>query len=465
MKKYIILLACVWAFAMALYVQADATYNEQYEIPKAISSPTIDGVINGSEWDNALHRVLSTENTINLTGAVKEFPPVDLYWMWDENGFYYFADVTDTTLPATVHTPGGGSYNSGDGVQLSIYPDISKSGSSIGDLYFISMVVTNDGSAAIGEHFVHGTGSAGKDIEGAVIACTQDGTNYTLEVFIPAECWTASNKPLVFETGTTFAMTNVLMEQDGGKQSLICDSAWFDGTSANKYTLTDDPAGQESGIVFADELPTAYGAPVLAAGAGADDITGYSGSVDGLEADQAGFTTQEDGCVRYDFAVETTGKYAVVIPYTAPEGKNCAINVAVDTSSGGSYVDLVESNSIYYAVIPCELTAGKHSMYIMSPYGYNGETVQSGTVYGWNLYFWESYGTPVSVVLYGDINGDNLLNRNDERLLASYFAGYTVAIPDACVDLDGSGTFTRRDVMILKRYLAGWEEYTIPYAE
>jgi hypothetical protein len=58
-----------------------------------------------------------------------------------------------------------------------------------------------------------------------------------------------------------------------------------------------------------------------------------------------------------------------------------------------------------------------------------------------------------------------LLNRNDEKLLTGYFAGRTVTIPVEYADLDGSGIFTRRDVMILKRYLAGWEGYTIPYTE
>ncbi len=467
MKKKLLLLACLCIGAMAVHTQAASTFNEQFNIPKAGSAPVIDGVFDDSEWENALCRVLSKDSTTPLVGAEKDFPATYLYWMWDENGLYYFADVPDVTAPATVHTAGNGSYNSGDGVQMGIYPDVTQSGNDNNVLYFYSMAVASDGSAVIGEHFIHGTGSAGKDVEGAVIACTQNGTNYTLEAFIPARCWTGSNPPLVFEAGTTFAMTNVLMEQDGGSQSLFIDSSWFDGTSANKYTLTNDPAGKESDVEFAEMLPAGIGEQFLSAGSEREDMTSYSGNIVGLDDSTTGFIMQKDGVVRYDFAVKENGKYMFVIPYTAPAGDNCAINIAVDNRDAAVYVELAEADGVRYALIPWELTAGKHSFYIMAPHGYDGETVKSGFVYGWDLYLAEADGNPgqAAILFVGDANGDALLNLRDAILLSRYFAGYGVTVQEECADLDGSGILTRRDAMILKRYLTGWEGYTVPYTK
>lgn len=57
----------------------------------------------------------------------------------------------------------------------------------------------------------------------------------------------------------------------------------------------------------------------------------------------------------------------------------------------------------------------------------------------------------------GDVNDDGVVNNDDLKLLQRYFAGYNVTIANLDnADIDGEDGFTRRDVMILARYLANW---------
>ena len=279
-KTVTLLLAGLCVASMAITAGAAATMNENRNIPMAATAPTIDGVISGDEWDNALTVAINKDTVDAITGTTDNMPTATYYWMWDYAGLYFFADVKDATAPDTVHPANNGSYNSGDGVQFCIYPDVTASGSNVGDLYFWSLVVANDGKAEIGEHFVFGTGSAGGDVEDAVVACTKDGSNYTLEAFMPCVCWESSNKPIVVVEGTTFAMANVLMEQDGGAQSLLCDTAWFDGNTSNKYTLTTDVAGHvDAPEVVEDvvtEAPQTFDMGVIAAVAAIVSAAGYA---------------------------------------------------------------------------------------------------------------------------------------------------------------------------------------------
>ena len=285
-KLFSLLLASLCVVSMAVAANAGATMDEKRNIPMAATAPTIDGVISGDEWDNALTLKLNKDTCDAVAGTLDTAPDATFYWMWNYDGLYFFADVKDSTAPSTVHGPNAGSYNSGDGIQFCIYPDVTMSGNATGDLYFWSLVVTNEGKAEIGEHFVFGTGSAGADVEDAVVACTKDGTNYTIEAFMPCVCWESSNMPITVVEGTTFAMTNVVMEQDGDAQSLIIDSSWFDGTTANKYTLTTDVAGHVDApeteaevvdtVVDAPAAPQTFDAGVIAAVAAIVSAAGYA---------------------------------------------------------------------------------------------------------------------------------------------------------------------------------------------
>ena len=281
-KLFAALLAGLCVVSMALAASAGATMDEKRNIPMAATAPTIDGVISGDEWDNALTIAMNKDTCDAIAGTLDTCPTATFYWMWDYAGLYFFADVKDATAPSTVHPRNNGSYNSGDGIQFCIYPDLTASGSNVGDLYFWSLVVADDGNAEIGEHFVFGTGSAGGDVEDATVACTKNGSSYTLEAFMPAVCWESSNTPIVVVEGTTFAMTNVIMEQADAAQSLIIDSSWFDANTANKYTLSTDVAGHVDAPEVVEEVVEDVAAPqtfdmgVVAAVAAIVSAAGYA---------------------------------------------------------------------------------------------------------------------------------------------------------------------------------------------
>ncbi|MBQ3590654.1 MAG: hypothetical protein II979_01825, partial [Clostridia bacterium] len=73
---------------------------------------------------------------------------------------------------------------------------------------------------------------------------------------------------------------------DGGTQSLIIDSSWFDGTTANKYTLTTDVAGHVEApeteaevvdtVVDTPAAPQTFDAGVIAAVAAIVSAAGYA---------------------------------------------------------------------------------------------------------------------------------------------------------------------------------------------
>ncbi len=64
----------------------------------------------------------------------------------------------------------------------------------------------------------------------------------------------------------------------------------------------------------------------------------------------------------------------------------------------------------------------------------------------------------------GDVNGDGMVNAADVELLNRYFAGYDVDMIYAnAAGMDDDGILTRKDAMILARYVAGWNGYTLPY--
>ena len=250
MKKiFALLLAVACISVMAISVSAEHSLLQEFEIPKAAAAPTLDGVMSDGEWDGALAIPVNIDTTQIITGTEESLPSAVYYYMWDDAGLYLFFDVDDKTDTGVYHTGKTGSYNSGDGIQLNIYPDTSITGSSIGDMYFISIVVDVDEEVCIGDHFVYGDGGSGGNVPGAVGACTLDDAAYKMEVFIPAEAFAESTTPIKFEAGTTFGLANILMNSNGtGDTTLACDSAWFnDGNAVNTYTFA---AGAEPEVVY-----------------------------------------------------------------------------------------------------------------------------------------------------------------------------------------------------------------------
>ncbi|MBE6599177.1 MAG: hypothetical protein E7638_07025, partial [Ruminococcaceae bacterium] len=189
-KLFTLLLSAMCVAGLAVTANADATLMEEREIPRATIAPTIDGEITGNEWEGALVIEINHDNTDEIYGDffTTRCPDTTVRWMWDDAGLYVFAEVNDTTKPTIVHNPNTGHYNSGDGIQFCMYPNVEDIGETEGMLYFWSLVINTAGEAEVGEHFVYGRGgSYGNDVEAVIADCTKSDDKYTIEAFFPAD--------------------------------------------------------------------------------------------------------------------------------------------------------------------------------------------------------------------------------------------------------------------------------------
>ena len=59
--------------------------------------------------------------------------------------------------------------------------------------------------------------------------------------------------------------------------------------------------------------------------------------------------------------------------------------------------------------------------------------------------------------LPGDVNGDGQVDLIDVILLARYLAGWDVVIDEVAADVYRDGELNLKDVVILRRFLAGWD--------
>lgn len=64
-------------------------------------------------------------------------------------------------------------------------------------------------------------------------------------------------------------------------------------------------------------------------------------------------------------------------------------------------------------------------------------------------------GVQVIDVLYGDLNGDGIVNKKDSLLMKMYLADNTTQINEAAADVFPDGAINKKDSLYLKQYLAG----------
>lgn len=65
-------------------------------------------------------------------------------------------------------------------------------------------------------------------------------------------------------------------------------------------------------------------------------------------------------------------------------------------------------------------------------------------------------------ILVGDVNGDGAIDIKDSVLLKRYLAGWNEDINLSTADVDGSAEVNIRDCVLLNRYLAGWDVVLMP---
>lgn len=284
MKKFIAVILCMVMIIAALQIGVSAEV-KSYKVPKAAALPTIDGVVDATEWNNALvvEMKAGDASIAAPAGDIAQFLGTTFRFMWSPEGIWFAAEVKDTTEATAIPTADSGSYNSGDGVQFNMFPNNSVA-SGNGTILFLSYhPKTSDGKPYVGEHFCYGDGASGKNVPEGKIASKFVSGGYVVEGLIPKEALAKTDPAFAFgKEGDVLYWNNVIMEEGGSfAQGLFCDGEWFAAGGANMYTLTGDVAGKVETPVVAEETPaeTPVEAPAAEtpAPAKANPTTGDSG--------------------------------------------------------------------------------------------------------------------------------------------------------------------------------------------
>ncbi len=249
MKKIISLAAAGIMLGSLLAVSAFAYDPVNYEIPKAVTAPTIDGAFGDGEWDNALEIDMAASKINFVVEANPSLGEGSKYrFMWDDTALYYICVVDDGSVPEIVPAYGD-ALNSGDGVQFGIFgPTGGAAGDGTGHLFFTEHPKTDNGQPDCYEHF-NIVDQIANDTYGAKIASTfQTDSAYTVEGSIPWSVFATIyangfSDEIKGVTGQVLRISCVIMDANGGEQSLAHNGGWFNFDETDIYTLVDTPAG------------------------------------------------------------------------------------------------------------------------------------------------------------------------------------------------------------------------------
>lgn len=212
------------------------------------------------------------------------------------------------------------------------------------------------------------------------------------------------------------------------------------------YNLTD--------IRFTGDVPDVWGTSALPNPSNYGDIVLYY-----PEGNTSGWTS--DTWIAPDERVYNTRPF---IPGAA--GYQVSGTVSVYGSADVPVtVSLIDSDG--FALESAAVLDGKYSFADVSPDTYIIQAKKSGhfTAVGTVTVEAADVSLSLALTLIGDINGNLTLDAEDISILSGYFAGNTVSIPTEIADADEDGTFTRKDVMLIARYYAGWKTVDLPYTD
>lgn len=259
MKKVLAILLASMLTAGMLSVSAFAE-NQTYNVPTAVTAPTIDGTIGADEWQNALSVPVDSDNMTWVlsasTGTIGAGSTVKV--MYDATNIYFAAEILDSTVSSS-NPAAGGALNSGDGIQLCVYTDnAATNGDGASNLFWDFLPWTGDGhdaaTAETFEHFSYNATTTDVKIASAIV-----GTGYTMEWAIPFAAFSANGYGATYTgaAGTQMIINVCVMDLDAdGNQSLgYASDGWCDPAATDTFVLTDAVAGFIP--VAEDEAPAA----------------------------------------------------------------------------------------------------------------------------------------------------------------------------------------------------------------
>ena len=242
MKKSIALTICIAFLASAaiMTVSADTTLN----IPKAQTSPVLDGSIGADEWAGAYMHDLRPGSGIEMFDAYNSglatYRGSVFWYMWNEDGLYAAADVKMDM--STFETPerGDANYVSGS-IQFCIWDEGGED---------MKLWLTCHVEAADGRPVMTNANVGMEDAPGIEMAAVKNADGYTAEVLISASAL-AEYGISVASGGKLMILTDTIYwDTEGDTVECACDSPGWGPLYT--YALTDAAAGIDPNAAAAE---------------------------------------------------------------------------------------------------------------------------------------------------------------------------------------------------------------------
>ena len=248
MKKILAIMICM-AFItgmLVMTVSADPTIN----VPKAQTSPTLDGVIDADEWAGAYMHDLRPGSGIEMFDAynsgLETYQGSVFYYMWNEDGLYAAADVKmDMSI---FETPERGDANFVAGsVQFCIWD---------GDGGGMHLWLTCHIEATDGKPVITNANMGMDDAPGIEMAAVKKSDGYTCEVLISTAALAEYGIDVVSGGSLMILTDTIYWDTAADTVECACDSPGW--SALYTYVLTDAVAGKSAAAeTVQDDAPAA----------------------------------------------------------------------------------------------------------------------------------------------------------------------------------------------------------------
>ena len=234
MKKIFAVMFCI-AFIMGITVMHVSADNE-INVPKAQSSPVLDGNIDADEWAGAYMHDLRPGSSIEMFDAynsgLETYQGSVFYYMWNENGLYAAADVKmDMSI---FETPERGDANFVAGsVQFCIWD---------GEGGGMHLWLTCHIEAADGKPVITNANVGMEDAPGIEMAAVKKSDGYTCEVLISTAALAEYGIDVVSGGKLMILTDTIYWDTAADTVECACDSPGW--SALYTYTLTDAVAGK-----------------------------------------------------------------------------------------------------------------------------------------------------------------------------------------------------------------------------
>lgn len=263
MKKIIAVILCL-AFLTGLAIIPVSAFDPiTINVPKAQTSPVLDGKIDADEWAGAYMHDLRPGSGIELWDAygsgLGTYNGSVFWYMWNEDGLYAAADVKMDMSIFETPERGDANYVAGS-VQFCIWD---------GDGGGMHLWLTCHIEAADGKPVITNANVGMEDAPGITMAAVKKSDGYTAEVLISSAALAEYGINAVSGGKLMMLTDTIYWDTDADTVECACDSPNW--AALHTYVLTDTAAGKAPQAEAAPE-PEVVAAPEEAAPAPAVEV-------------------------------------------------------------------------------------------------------------------------------------------------------------------------------------------------